>query len=87
MSVCSAIPVQRSMHFAALQNILPCTSEDTSPRSTWYPLCTAGLSSAHEVLTADTLQIYCSDTADGHGSVFTGLLSTGVEGKFHILSK
>ncbi len=33
----------------------------------WYPLCTAGLSSAHEVLTADALQIYCSDTADGHG--------------------
>ncbi len=120
MSVCSAIPVQRSMHFAALQNILHCTSKDTSTRSTqyfswstalhlkynvldmhcsdldifyvilrvhwehfgkhlkiflpcpsilfkWYPLCTAGLSSAHEVLTADTLQIYCSDTADGHG--------------------
>ena len=30
MSVCSAIPVQRSMHFAALQNILHCTSKDTS---------------------------------------------------------
>ncbi len=30
-------------------------------------LCTAGLSSAHAVLTADTLQIYCSDTASGHG--------------------
>ena len=28
MSVCSAIPVQRSMHFAALQNILRCTSKD-----------------------------------------------------------
>ncbi len=34
MSVCSAIPVQRSMHFAALQIILPCTSKDTSARST-----------------------------------------------------
>ena len=30
----------------------------------WYPLCTAGLSSACEVQTADTLQIYCSDTAE-----------------------
>ncbi len=55
-----------------LQYALRCTSKHTSLHfkgyfSTKYPLCTAGLSSAHEVLTADALQIYCSDTADGHG--------------------
>ncbi len=56
---------------------LRCTSKHTSLHFLtcpsilfkWYPLCTAGLSSAYEVLTADARQIYCSDTADGHGRV------------------
>ena len=30
---------------------------------------------SHAVLTADTLQIYCSDTADGHGSTNSAVLS------------
>ncbi len=59
--------VSTAMHckifFFTLQIFLTCPSILFK----WYTLCTAGLSSAHEVLTADTLQIYCSDTADGHG--------------------
>ena len=74
MSVCSAIPVHTSLHFktyfTALQRILQHEVHSTSLEVLhftwsiilfkWYPLCTAGLYSAHEVLTADTLQIYNS---------------------------
>ncbi len=73
MSKCLLTLLKNVVHFPWEYMRVKCiykkSDQSQSKLIQWYPLCTAGLSSAHEVLTADTLQIYCNDTADGHGLI------------------